>query len=68
VLEIPGLVEKLFGILSHKNENIRRDAVWALSNIAAGGPQQLEYILAACYIEKIYHVSLIDTLKVRLRD
>jgi len=66
VLEIPGVVEALFRFLSHSKKILRREAAWTISNIAAGSPQNLEYLLPACYLDQIFKSSLYEpVLEVR---
>jgi len=58
VLEIPGIIEGIFGLLGNCKKVIRREAAWILSNIAAGTPQHLEYLLPACYLDRIFDICV----------
>lgn len=40
-----GIILSLLGLLSHSNKGIRKEACWALSNIAAGTSDQIQAIM-----------------------
>lgn len=57
VLQVPGVVQKLFKLLNRDKKAVRREACWALSNITAGTPEQIQTV-----IENRENIALLITL------
>lgn len=53
ILNIPQTLPILMNLLSHSKRNIRKEACWALSNIAAGTTEQVQTLINAGAIAKV---------------
>jgi len=45
LLEISGVREKLFSALKSPNKAVRREVIWAVSNVTAGTSDHIEHIV-----------------------
>jgi len=58
-------VEKLFGALRSPLKNVRREATWALSNLAAGSSEHLGFIVGNPeYLDQLISIGLNDVIEV----
>lgn len=61
-----GVIQHMARLLGHNNRNIRKEACWLLSNIAAGSTGQLEAVLKASgLMETVVDIARNDRWEVR---
>ena len=53
IVSIPQAVPLLCGLLNHPKKNVKKETMWALSNIAAGSKAQIEALVNAGVFTKI---------------
>jgi len=55
LIQIPGLIPLLFKVINEqKKSTVRREACWAISNLAAGSPEEIEVVF-----EDPFHILLL---------
>lgn len=53
-------------LLSHEKRSVRRETCWALSNITAGSPEQIHFIVSnQQFVEKIISLIVTDCAEIR---
>lgn len=60
-----GVLKALTVLITHHKQAVRKEACWAISNITAGTPLEVEWCLDQGVFEKLVHCLVVDNTEVK---